>query len=241
MDGAQGLEKAIAAVWDGVPVQSCTVHKHRNLLAHAERPAFREAQVVGIRWSPAANQAGLLGNRIDVVSVPSPARLRASRLLSVTWKRRRLSRSPGSRAASGEWIASDWPVCAIAETATPHRMGAALTYARRYALLTLVGIAGKDDLDAPDLTTPTNKRLGREKPKENNGGLLNGGQYNPAHRAIVRRDGRIGSASDAGGLVDRRLRPMASNRGSHTKPSASYSMPMRTLLTYTGIRYKSIL
>ena len=34
--------------------------------------------------------------------------------------------------ASGEWIASDWPVCAISETATPHRMGAALTYARRY-------------------------------------------------------------------------------------------------------------
>src|SRR5262244_1220727 len=54
--------------------------------------------------------------------------------------------------ASGEWIASDWPVCLIAETATPHRMGAALTYARRYALFTLVGIAGEDDLDAPDLT-----------------------------------------------------------------------------------------
>ena len=53
--------------------------------------------------------------------------------------------------ASGEWIASDWPVCAISETATPHRMGAALTYARRYALFTLVGIAGEDDLDAPDL------------------------------------------------------------------------------------------
>ena len=53
--------------------------------------------------------------------------------------------------ASGEWIASDWPVCAVSETATPHRMGAALTYARRYALFTLVGIAGEDDLDAPDL------------------------------------------------------------------------------------------
>ena len=52
--------------------------------------------------------------------------------------------------ASGEWIASDWPVCPIAETSTPHRMGAALTYARRYALFTLVGIAGEDDLDAPD-------------------------------------------------------------------------------------------
>ena len=53
--------------------------------------------------------------------------------------------------ASGEWIASDWPVCALAELPTPHRMGAALTYARRYALFTLVGIAGEDDLDAPDL------------------------------------------------------------------------------------------
>jgi hypothetical protein len=56
--------------------------------------------------------------------------------------------------ASGEWIASDWPVCP-AETSTPHRMGAALTYARRYALFTLVGIAGEDDMDAPDLTAPS--------------------------------------------------------------------------------------
>jgi ERF superfamily len=53
--------------------------------------------------------------------------------------------------ASGEWIASDWPVCPVAETSNPQRMGAALTYARRYALFTLVGIAGEDDLDAPDL------------------------------------------------------------------------------------------
>ena len=56
--------------------------------------------------------------------------------------------------ASGEWIASDWPVCAIADMASPRRMGAALTYARRYALFTLVGIAGEDDLDAPDLCYP---------------------------------------------------------------------------------------
>jgi hypothetical protein len=44
--------------------------------------------------------------------------------------------------SSGEWVSSDWPVCPVSETATPHRMGAALTYARRYALFTLVGIAG---------------------------------------------------------------------------------------------------
>jgi len=53
--------------------------------------------------------------------------------------------------SSGEWLSSEWPVCPIAETAAPRRMGAALTYARRYALFTLVGIAGEEDLDAPDL------------------------------------------------------------------------------------------
>jgi hypothetical protein len=53
--------------------------------------------------------------------------------------------------SSGEWVSSDWPVCPVSETSAPHRMGAALTYARRYALFTLVGIAGEDDLDAPDL------------------------------------------------------------------------------------------
>jgi ERF superfamily len=56
--------------------------------------------------------------------------------------------------ASGEWISSDWPVCPVSDTAAPHRMGAALTYARRYALFTLVGIAGEDDLDAPDIAAP---------------------------------------------------------------------------------------
>src|SRR5258706_11036993 len=55
---------------------------------------------------------------------------------------------------SGEWIASDWPVCALSEISQPRRVGAALTYARRYALFTMVGIAGEDDLDAPpDVTS----------------------------------------------------------------------------------------
>ena len=59
--------------------------------------------------------------------------------------------------SSGEWLSSEWPVCSVADTVSPKRMGAALTYARRYALFTLVGIAGEDDLDAPDLNaTVTN-------------------------------------------------------------------------------------
>jgi ERF superfamily len=57
--------------------------------------------------------------------------------------------------SSGEWVSSDWPVCPVSETAAPHRMGAALTYARRYALFTLVGIAGEDDIDAPDFAAPS--------------------------------------------------------------------------------------
>src|ERR1022692_864451 len=78
--------------------------------------------------------------------------------------------------ASGEWIASDWPVCAIAETATPRRMGAALTYARRYALFTLVGIAGEDDVDAPDLTAPPTQAAAIEKTQPRKKVQLNGGQ-----------------------------------------------------------------
>jgi hypothetical protein len=74
--------------------------------------------------------------------------------------------------ASVEWIASDWPVCAISETAVPHRMGAALTYARRYALFTLVGIAGEDDLDAPDLIAPTQPAPKTKTTKDR----LNGGR-----------------------------------------------------------------
>ena len=40
VDGAPGLEKAAAALWPEVPVQRCTVHKHRNLLAHAPKKLY---------------------------------------------------------------------------------------------------------------------------------------------------------------------------------------------------------
>ncbi len=71
--------------------------------------------------------------------------------------------------SSGEWIASDWPVCAVSEMTKPHRMGAALTYARRYALFTLVGIAGEDDLDAPDLIGSVPQTVERRKVVGNGG------------------------------------------------------------------------
>jgi len=42
VDGAKGLDSAIASLWDGAPVQRCTVHKHRNLLAHAPERLHEE-------------------------------------------------------------------------------------------------------------------------------------------------------------------------------------------------------
>jgi ERF superfamily protein len=95
--------------------------------------------------------------------------------------------------SSGEWIASDWPVCAISETAAPHRMGAALTYARRYALFTLVGIAGEDDLDAPDLNAPTVPASGAEKLGSKKVDRLNSGQAHSTQRLPAGRTAKTAS------------------------------------------------
>ena len=66
--------------------------------------------------------------------------------------------------ASGEWVSSLWPVCPVAEPSAQIK-GAALTYARRYALFTLVGIAGEDDLDAPELVHQA-ERLEQSAPRK---------------------------------------------------------------------------
>jgi hypothetical protein len=99
--------------------------------------------------------------------------------------------------SSGEWIASDWPVCAISETGTPHRMGAALTYARRYALFTLVGIAGEDDLDAPDLQTPTSQAVEPPRPLGQGNGRPNGGAGHSRDRKAYASKPILGSVQSA--------------------------------------------
>ena len=42
VDGGTGLEQTLAALWGDVPRQRCTVHKHRNLLAHAPQRLHEE-------------------------------------------------------------------------------------------------------------------------------------------------------------------------------------------------------
>lgn len=75
--------------------------------------------------------------------------------------------------ASGEWISSGLPLCASKDIEAPHRTGAALTYARRHALFALVGIAGEDGLDAPDVVQdlqppprPRARQDRRERPRK---------------------------------------------------------------------------
>jgi ERF superfamily len=89
--------------------------------------------------------------------------------------------------SSGEWLSSDWPVCPIAEIAAPRRMGAALTYARRYALFTLVGIAGEDDLDAPDLNAVV---------KSGDGVLLPAGASQDDGTSLVQQSMELGVKAD---------------------------------------------
>jgi ERF superfamily len=93
-------------------------------------------------------------------------------------------------------------------------MGAALTYARRYALFTLVGIAGEDDVDAPDLAAPQQQSPGPERSKGN--GALDGGKLHAPYPApgrstakirSVPREPALGSEASAG-LRDRLLREL---------------------------------
>jgi hypothetical protein len=110
--------------------------------------------------------------------------------------------------SSGEWLSSEWPVCPISETAAPRRTGAALTYARRYALFALVGIAGEDDLDAPDpgaggnsdaqpgLNIPTSpKPVAAEPPFAPSGARRTG--------KVIRRLGIVLAADQSKALRDR--------------------------------------
>jgi hypothetical protein len=91
--------------------------------------------------------------------------------------------------SSGEWLSSEWPVCAISETAAPRRMGAALTYARRYALFTLVGIAGEDDLDAPDLNARIDAAPNAETAVDIHSiGLSRPSRATPAPRCLAQKE-----------------------------------------------------
>lgn len=129
--------------------------------------------------------------------------------------------------ASGEWISSDLPVCAAKEVEAPHRMGAALTYARRYALFALVGIAGEDDLDAPDLMTgPTAAAEPQISP---------GPKGKPA-KGILNRSPILPPGRSAE-LLDRLLSELASRDGGEDLLAwAKISLPLKNTLLEADAR-----
>jgi hypothetical protein len=116
--------------------------------------------------------------------------------------------------ASGEWVSSDWPICPVSETAAPHRLGAALTYARRYALFTLVGIAGEDDLDAPDLISPSQLASGHNRRLNRGNGRLDAQAASLAARTPLARSQKpaVDNNTKARVLAAVRLDELASAR-----------------------------
>jgi hypothetical protein len=138
--------------------------------------------------------------------------------------------------SSGEWVSSDWPVCPVSETAAPHRMGAALTYARRYALFTLVGIAGEDDLDAPDLETvsgtkadPSNGSAGQAS---NGHAHPTGASGNPRRRTpVARLVPPILAADQSAQLRDRLLGELSGLRSDNEAANWTHqSLPAKNTL-----------
>jgi hypothetical protein len=131
--------------------------------------------------------------------------------------------------ASGEWIASDWPVCAVSETVAPQRMGAALTYARRYALFTLVGIAGEDDLDAPD-SPPFKDANDAITPDRTNGPLAPANTRGSNRRPEARHP--ILTADDSEAMRDRLLAELAViTTDTELATWAQRSLPIKNTLT----------
>jgi hypothetical protein len=137
--------------------QADLTNPEKSLVATIRSPFHREGDRT-FRYAPLSSGLDIVRKglgRYEIATIQTTAIDKDAGLLRLTTV---LAHS------SGEWISSEWPVCPIADIASAQRMGAALTYARRYALFTLVGIAGEDDLDAPDLDA-TSKTGAVEPPR----------------------------------------------------------------------------
>jgi hypothetical protein len=145
--------------------------------------------------------------------------------------------------ASGEWISSDWPVCPISDTVSPQRMGTALSYARRYALFALVGIAGEDDLDAPDLlgepspvTTPSaTMNQTASKGRKPNGSIHKEPLLAPAPSAQLRDQliAEIQALDDSESLALWAHRRLPAKNTLMTEDAHAVERAYRTILTRT--------
>jgi hypothetical protein len=147
--------------------QTQLVNPEKTMVAAIRRDGRGAAEQI-FRYAPLSSGLDIVRKTLgqhEIATVQATAIDHAAGIVNVTTT---LAHS------SGEWISADWPVCSLDDMVSPQRMGAALTYARRYALFALVGIAGEDDLDAPDLNVTGPAEA--EKPPLNRRTGSNGGQ-----------------------------------------------------------------
>jgi hypothetical protein len=122
--------------------------------------------------------------------------------------------------ASGEWVSSLWPVCPAAEPSAQIK-GAALTYARRYALFTLVGIAGEDDLDAPEL----NQVVEQPRPEQPLPAKAKGGRVPSPHGPML-------SSNESASLRDLLVQEISAIATDEALALWAYrSLPLKNTLT----------
>jgi hypothetical protein len=144
----------------------------KSLLATIRSPFPREADRT-FRYAPLSSGLDIVRKtlgRHEIAAIQSTSIDNEAGLLRLTTV---LAHS------SGEWISSEWPVCRISDIGSAQRMGAALTYARRYGLFTIVGIAGEDDLDAPDLDADPTASVEETRPAGQSNGQTAGARRTP--------------------------------------------------------------
>jgi len=184
--------------------QAELTNPEKSLVATIRSPFSREADRT-FRYAPLSSGLDIVRKslgRHQIATIQATAIDKDAALLRLTTV---LAHS------SGEWISSEWPVCQITDIVSAQRMGAALTYARRYALFTLVGIAGEDDLDAPDVCVP-----GPETEASRTASPTEGSQFSPQTRGTRKTRGAAKTAgptvllsNESAALRDRLLSEIA--------------------------------
>ena len=216
---------ALAAALAKAQAQLVNPEKSLTATIRTGRPGETERT---FRYAPLSSGLEIVRKTLsehEIAVIQATALDPASRILNLTTT---LAHS------SGQWVASQWPVCPLADIASPHRMGAALTYARRYALFTLVGIAGEDDLDAPDLCAPVpggnSSVTGVHVPSKRSGNGRMSGAAKAASSILL-------PIEQSATLRDRLVKEIAGLESQDTAAAwAQEALPLKNTLTATDAR-----
>src|SRR5260370_25056771 len=214
--------------------QAELVNPEKSLVATIRSPFYREGGRT-FRYAPLSSGLEIVRkglSRYEIATIQTTAIDKDAGLLRLTTV---LAHS------SGEWISSEWPVCVIADIASAQRMGAALTYARRSALFTLVGIAGEDDLDAPDLDATSKTGVvepaGSDHRSQSTGDAAVAARARDGAKLRVRSGGPVLTSDQSAILRERLLAQLvAINSTDEAATWARQNLSAKHMLTAAGAR-----